>query len=123
MPTGLTIEGPVENFTVPARAVVPADLPARLDRVAVAVKSHHTADAAELLRGRLTDDGYVVSFQNGLTSDTLAAVVGAKRLLVSFVNFGADVMAPGRIMQGNIGTFRGRRIDRRRHHRSGPRTG
>ncbi|AWS42210.1 amidase family protein [Streptosporangium sp. 'caverna'] len=103
---GLTIEGPVENFTVSARAVTPEDLPDRLDRVAIAVKSHHTAQAAELVRDRLAPDGYLVSFQNGLTADTLSAAVGAHRLLVSFVNFGADVLAPGRIMQGNIGTFR-----------------
>jgi len=103
---GLTIEGPVENFTVAARAVLPEDLPDRLDHVAVAVKSHHTVSAAELIRDRLTPEGYVVSFQNGLTAETLSAVVGAERLIVSFVNFGADVLAPGRIMQGNIGTFR-----------------
>lgn len=103
---GLTIEGPVENFTVAARAVLPEDLPDRLDHVAIAVKSHHTISAAELVRDRLTPEGYVVSFQNGLTAETLSAVVGAHRLIVSFVNFGADVLAPGRIMQGNIGTFR-----------------
>jgi 2-dehydropantoate 2-reductase len=103
---GLTIEGPVENFTVAARAVSPEDLPDRLERVAIAVKSHHTVQAAELLRDRLAPDGYLVSFQNGLTADTLAAVVGGERLIVSFVNFGADVLAPGRIMQGNIGAFR-----------------
>ena len=103
---GLTIEGPVENFTVPARAVTPEDLPDRLHHVAIAVKSHHTAAAAELVRDRLDPDGYLVSFQNGLTADTLSAVVGPDRLLVSFVNFGADVLSPGHIMQGNIGTFR-----------------
>ena len=32
---------------------------------------------------------------------------------MSFVNFGADVLAPGRIMQGNIGTFRVGELDRR----------
>jgi 2-dehydropantoate 2-reductase len=103
---GLTICGPVDNFTVRAKAVLPADLPATLPRAAIAVKSHHTAAAAELLRGRLDPDGYVVSFQNGLTADTLAAVVGAERVIVSFVNFGADWLEPGRIMQGNVGTFR-----------------
>jgi 2-dehydropantoate 2-reductase len=103
---GLTICGPVENFTVPARAVLPDDLPASLPRAAVAVKSHHTAAAAELLRGRLDPSGYVVSFQNGLTAETLSAVVGPDRLIVSFVNFGADWLEPGVIMQGNIGTFR-----------------
>jgi 2-dehydropantoate 2-reductase len=103
---GLTICGPVENFTVRAKAVLPADLPASLPRAAVAVKSHHTAAAAELLRGRLDPGGYVVSFQNGLTADILAEAVGAERVIVSFVNFGADWLEPGRIMQGNIGTFR-----------------
>jgi len=103
---GLTICGPVENFTVRARAVLPGDLPASLPRAAVAVKSHHTAAAAELLRGRLDPDGYVVSIQNGLTTGTLAAVVGPGRVVVSFVNFGADWLEPGRIMQGNVGTFR-----------------
>ena len=103
---GITIEGPVENFTVSAVAVLPKDLPAKLDRVAIAVKSHHTKDAVELLRNRMNPDGYLVSFQNGLTADILAEVVGAENMMVSFVNFGADVIAPGRIMQGNIATFR-----------------
>ena len=103
---GLSICGPVENFTVPARAVLPDDLPAVLPRAAVATKSHHTAAAAQLLRGRLAAGGYVVSFQNGLTTGTLAAAVGPDRVLASFVNFGADWLEPGLIMQGNIGTFR-----------------
>src|SRR5258708_2282471 len=89
---GVTIEGPVENFTVAARAVSPENLPDRLERVAIAVKSHHTAQAAELLRGRLTPDGYLVSFQNRLTAHTFAAGVGPARLLVSFVNLGACVL-------------------------------
>jgi 2-dehydropantoate 2-reductase len=103
---GLSICGPVENFTVRATAVLPDDLPAVLPRAAVATKSHHTAAAAELLRGRLATDGYVVSFQNGLTTGTLSAVVGPERVLASFVNFGADWLEPGLIMQGNVGTFR-----------------
>jgi 2-dehydropantoate 2-reductase len=104
--SGLVIEGPVENFTVPARAVTPDGLPATLSRAAIAVKSHHTAAAAELLRGRLDPAGYVVSFQNGMTAAAIESVTGPGRLVASFVNFGADVLAPGRILQGNVGTFR-----------------
>ncbi|MGI8448193.1 MAG: ketopantoate reductase family protein [Streptosporangiaceae bacterium] len=103
---GLSIGGPVENFTVAARAVTPDGLPGSLGRVAIAVKSHHTAQAAALLRGRLDWEGYVVSFQNGLTVDAITAATGPGRLVTSFVNFGADLLGPGRIMQGNIGTFR-----------------
>ena len=104
--SGLVIEGPVENFTVKAHAVTPDGLPGTIEHAAIAVKSHHTSAAAEVLRDRLAPDGYLVSFQNGFTADTLAAVVGWDRLIVSFVNFGADVIGPGRIMQGNVGTFR-----------------
>ena len=103
---GLIIEGPVENFTVGIRAITPDELPDQIQHVAVAVKSHHTKNAADLLRGRITPGGYAVSFQNGLTAGVLGEAVGRENLLVSFVNFGADVMAPGRVMQGNIGTFR-----------------
>jgi 2-dehydropantoate 2-reductase len=103
---GLTIEGPVEQFTVRVPAVTPDGLPDRVQHAAIAVKSHHTAAAAELLRGRLADDGWVVSLQNGMTTATIAAAVGRARVIVGFVNFGADVMGPGRIMQGNVATFR-----------------
>ena len=103
---GLSIEGPVENFTVAVRAITPDQLPERIDHVAIAVKSHHTGAAAELVRGRLSPGGYLVTFQNGLTADILAEAVGKENLLVSFVNFGADYLSPGHIIQGNVGTFR-----------------
>ncbi|MET0692567.1 MAG: amidase family protein, partial [Propionibacteriaceae bacterium] len=103
---GLHITGPVEDFTVPAAAVLPEDLPDTIERAIVAVKSHHTAAAAALLRDRLADDGFVLSLQNGLTADVLAAEVGAERVVVGFVNFGADYLEPGVILQGNVATFR-----------------
>lgn len=103
---GLRIEGPVNDFIVTIPATTPDGLPERIDRAIVAVKSPHTRAAADLLRERLAPDGYVLSVQNGLTAGHLIDAVGADRVLSSFVNFGADVIAPGRIMQGNIGTFR-----------------
>ncbi len=99
---GLRIEGPVENFTVQVPAVLPADLPERLDGpVLVAVKSQHTAAAAASLAGRLHGDGFVVSLQNGLNAEQLAAVVGPSRVVESFVNTGADVIAPGVVLRGS----------------------
>jgi 2-dehydropantoate 2-reductase len=99
---GLRIEGPVENFTVQVPAVLPADLPERLDGpVLVAVKSQHTAAAAASLAGRLHGDGFVVSLQNGLNAEQLAAVVGPDRVVESFVNTGADVTAPGVVLRGS----------------------
>lgn len=103
---GLHITGPVNDFVVDVGAVTPDGLPDHLDRAMVAVKSHHTATAAALLVDRLAADGSVLSIQNGLTADVLVAAVGKPRVLSSFVNFGADLMGPGEIMQGNVGTFR-----------------
>ena len=99
---GLRIEGPIENFTVRVPAVLPADLPERLDGpVLVAVKSQHTAAAAASLAGRMHGDGFVVSLQNGLNADQLGAVVGPSRVVESFVNTGADVIAPGVVLRGS----------------------
>lgn len=104
---GLQITGPVNEFRVTVPAVSPDGLPSRLDGVVlVSVKTHHTAAAAELLRERLSPDAVVVSMQNGLTADVLGEAVGLDRLLVCFVNFGADYLGPGVILQGNVGTFR-----------------
>lgn len=108
---GLRIEGPVDEFTVEIPAGTPEQLPGVIDHAIVAVKSHHTRSAAELLRNRLSPDGYVLSVQNGLTADTLVDAVGRDRVVSSFVNFGADVLGPGRIIQGNIGTFRVGELD------------
>jgi 2-dehydropantoate 2-reductase len=108
---GLVIEGPVNEFTVAARAITPDELPDQIEHAIVAVKSLHTRAVANLLRGRLTGGGYVLTVQNGLTADTLIEAVGRERVISSFVNFGADVMAPGRIMQGNVATFRVGELD------------
>ena len=103
---GLRIEGPVENFTVTVPAVLPSDLPPRLDGpVLVAVKSQHTAAAAATLAGRMHGDGYVVSLQNGLNAEQLADAVGTSRVVEAFVNFGADVTAPGVVLRGSRETF------------------
>jgi 2-dehydropantoate 2-reductase len=103
---GLTITGPVENFTAELPAVAPADLPERLDGpVLVAVKAHHTAAAAAALAGRLQGDGHAVSLQNGLNAAVLTGSLGAGRVVEAFVNFGADVLEPGVVLRGNRGTF------------------
>ncbi|AMM21644.1 hypothetical protein AX769_17715 [Frondihabitans sp. PAMC 28766] len=108
---GLRIEGPVEEFTVRVPAITPDELPDTIEHAIVAVKSLHSQSAADLLRDRLAPDGYVLTVQNGLTADAMIEAVGRERVLSSFVNFGADVMGRGRVMQGNIGTFRIGEID------------
>jgi 2-dehydropantoate 2-reductase len=114
---GLSIEGPVEEFCVSARAVEPGDLPDELRRVLVAVKAQDTESAVSEVAPRLAVDGLVVSLQNGLNEPVIAAAVGEERTIGAFVNFSADYLGPGRIFVGGRGTFRVGELDGRRSER------
>ncbi len=116
---GLTISGPIETFTVPARAVTPAALEGRFERIVLAVKTPATQVATQALSPHLTPDGFVVSAQNGLNETLIADLVGAERTMGCFVNFGADYLAPGEILYGGrgavvLGEIDGRASDRLR---------
>jgi len=102
---GLRIEGPVEEHTVRVPAVTPDRLEGPLQAVLLAVKAHHTAAAVAPVAPLLASDGFVVSLQNGFNEDAIAAAVGRERVVGAFVNFGADVVAPGRILRGNRAAF------------------
>ena len=114
---GLTLEGPLERFTVPARAVGPDDLPEDLGTVLLAVKHQHTRAALARIAPRLAGDGCVVSLQNGLNEPLIAEAVGEVRTVGAFVNFGADYLGPGRIHYAGRGTFVVGELDGRRSPR------
>ncbi|MFK7828486.1 MAG: ketopantoate reductase family protein [Congregibacter sp.] len=98
---GLSIEGPVEEFRQPLTADTPSTLRGQFRRVILAVKAHHTDAALNQLAAHLSDDGFVVSAQNGLNERQIVQRIGAQRVLGCFVNFGADWLEPGRILYGN----------------------
>lgn len=98
---GLTIEGPLDNFTQLVPAVMPDELKGSFSRIVLAVKAPATEAALEGLVKHLKPDGYVLSAQNGLNEIAIAAKVGAERTMGCFVNYGADWLGPGRILFGN----------------------
>lgn len=100
---GLSITGPLEAFTVPAKAVTPEELEGVFARIVLAVKTPATRAASEALAPHLAPEGVVVSAQNGLNEPLIAEVVGAGRTMGCFVNFGADYHGPGEIMYGGRG--------------------
>lgn len=115
---GLRITGPVADFRVEARAMLPADVDAPLDIVLLAVKAHHTRDAVASLAPHLSSDGVVVSVQNGLNEPVIAAMVGEARTFGCFVNFGADYTGPGVIHWGGRGTIAVGEVDGRESERA-----
>jgi len=102
---GLTIEGPIANFTVHPRAFYAEELEGNHDLIVVAVKSHHTQDAAALVASHLGTTGVLLTVQNGLTLETYTSFVDPRQIVAAFINIGADLMAPGLIRQGNVAAF------------------
>lgn len=103
--TGLTIFGPVAEFTQVVPAATPAELGGTYSRIVLAVKAQATAAALPMLAPHLAPDGFVLSAQNGLNEIEIAQAVGAARTMGCFVNFGADWHGPGRILYGNRGAL------------------
>lgn len=101
--SGLAIEGPIDNFVVKGRALMPGDMTGKFARIVLAVKAQHTKTAVTALAPHLAADGYVVSAQNGLNEIEIARQVGEARTMGCFVNFGADYLGPGRIIYGGHG--------------------
>src|SRR2546427_12430350 len=102
---GLTVERRDGAETVAARAITPEKLGPGLGLVLLAVKSQDTPAALEVLAPRLANDGAIVSMQNGLNEELIAAAVGERRTVGCLVNWAADWTAPGRILHGGEGAL------------------
>lgn len=100
---GLSITGPLAEFSVQAHACTPDAVTGEHPIILLCVKAQDTEAAAHDLAPHLCADGYVVSVQNGLNELVLADVVGEERTVGAFVNFGADYLEPGKILYGGRG--------------------
>ena len=114
---GLTIDSREGSVTIPVRAITPSALGRDLDLVLLAVKSQDTPAALEILAPRLAADGTIVSLQNGLNEEIIAAAVGERRTVGCLVNWAADWQAPGRILHGGAGALVLGELDGRRSER------
>jgi 2-dehydropantoate 2-reductase len=114
---GLTIESRTGLINIAVRAITPDALGSGLELVLLAVKSQDTPAALEMLAPRLAADGAIVSLQNGLNEELIAAAVGAHRTVGCLVNWAADWQAPGRILYGGEGALVLGELDGRRSER------
>jgi 2-dehydropantoate 2-reductase len=100
---GLRIMGPLAQFVCRTPAFTPDELSGEFEHVVLAVKAQDTAVATRALASHLSDDGYVVSAQNGLNEVIIKSIVGDARTIGCFVNFGADYLEPGVIQYAGRG--------------------
>src|ERR1019366_6812888 len=72
-----------------------ATLRRKFDVVLMLMKAYDSGWAAQLIEPYLADDGLLVGVQNGMTVNTIAAVVGAHRTLGSVIEITSMMFEPG----------------------------
>jgi 2-dehydropantoate 2-reductase len=82
-----------------------SDLSAGIDTVLLATKATDCADAAGALLPLLKENTAVVSLQNGICEDAIAAVVGRDRVIGCVVGWGATMHGPGELEVTSEGEF------------------
>jgi 2-dehydropantoate 2-reductase len=110
---GITLEGRSDLTMRVASAIGPGELKGPLGTVICAVKALHTKAALAAVEPLLGRDEYVLSMQNGLSFEDVAAVVGRERTLAACFNFGGYYKSPGRVVHSTTGGFHVGEIDGR----------
>jgi 2-dehydropantoate 2-reductase len=100
---GLRIDGILGPHQLPVRALHPEELNEPVELAFVAVKSHHTDDAARLIAPHLTEDATVVSLQNGFNAERIGQLLGSQRVIGTVPDYTAALVAPGQLEYTVVG--------------------
>lgn len=103
---GLTVQAPDEEWTQAVTVITPADLDRTLteplDVVVLCVKSMDTATATRTIEPFLSENGCVVSAQNGINEELIAPIVGTGRTVGCVVLIAGGLEAPGLVQRRAI---------------------
>lgn len=103
---GLTIKGVRGEQHIIVKSVTEIEqLSGQKDFILIAVKAYDMPDAARRSLPFLKPDSLVVSMQNGICTDALAAVVGDDRTVGCVVGWGASMLDKGVLEQTSEGEF------------------
>lgn len=95
---GIEVSGFCGNFTQPIPSVATSEqLEGTFDYVLIATKADGMVEAARGMLPYLHKDTGVVSMQNGICEDKLAAVVGEERTIGCVVGWGGTMHKPGKV--------------------------
>ena len=95
---GVTVNLPTRtiNAKVPALHLCQvAEIRQPFDIVFLVMKAYDTRWACQLIEPCLAPNGVVVGLQNGMTHDTIASVVGAKRTMGAVIEIASNMWTPG----------------------------
>lgn len=91
---GAHITGTVE-MTVPVKAILPREMEGPYDVIFLLTKQLQNAEVAAFLKPFLSEDGVIVTLQNGIPEPGLAQVVGKEHVMGCVVEWGATLEGPG----------------------------
>lgn len=91
---GAHITGTVE-MTVPVKAIFPSEMSGKYEVIFLMTKQLHNREVVTTLKDFLTDDGVIVTLQNGIPEPLIAEIVGADHTMGCTVEWGATLSAPG----------------------------
>jgi 2-dehydropantoate 2-reductase len=103
---GLHIVGVKGEAYIPVPSVAQVDeLNGLFDICLIATKAYDMPDCARILLSHLKSDAIVVSLQNGICTDALAAVVGPDRTVGCVIGWGASMLGPAELEMTSTGEF------------------
>ncbi len=91
---GATIKGTV-NMNVPVKAITPDEMQGQYDVILLMTKQLYNKEVVTMLKEHLTENGVIVTLQNGLPEPGIAEIVGANRTMGCTVEWGAALNEPG----------------------------
>ena len=91
---GAHITGTVD-FTVPVTALTPEEMSGEYDIVFLMTKQLHNREVVTFLKPMLSDNGVIVTMQNGIPEPEIAEIVGKEHTVGCVVEWGATLSAPG----------------------------
>ncbi len=91
---GATIKGTVE-MNVPVNAITPDEMSGKYDVFFLMTKQLFNQEVVTMLKDFLTEDGVIVTLQNGIPEPGVAEIVGKNHTMGCAVEWGATLSAPG----------------------------
>ena len=91
---GARITGTVD-MTVPVKAITPEEMEGKYDVIVLLTKQLHNKEVVTMLKDYLSDEGVIVTLQNGIPEPGIAEIIGTEHTMGCAVEWGAALSAPG----------------------------